>query len=79
MVPQLEFDFVTTSASGLDPDISPAAADFQAPRIARKRGIPEDKIRQLIQRHTLGRQLGFLGEPRVKVLELNMDLDGQKH
>jgi len=68
-------DLVTTSASGLDPDISPAAAEFQVPRVARERHATPQVIRQLVAKHSMGRQFGFLGEPRVNVLELNLDLD----
>lgn len=67
-------DLVTTSASGLDPDISPAAAEFQVPRVARERGLTADEVRRLIAKHTESRQFGFLGEPRVNVLELNLEL-----
>ena len=68
-------DLVTTSASGFDPHLSPAAADFQVPRVARERDMPESELRQIVAAHTEGRQLGFLGEARVNVLELNLALD----
>ena len=70
-------DLVTTSGSGLDPHISPAAAEFQIPRVARERGISEEALRQIVRAHTSARQFGFLGEPTVNVLELNLDLNNK--
>jgi len=70
-------DLITTSGSGLDPDISPAAAEYQVPRVARARKATDAEIRNLVLKHTSGRQWGFLGEPRVNVLELNLDLDSR--
>jgi K+-transporting ATPase ATPase C chain len=74
---EIPVDLVTSSGSGLDPDISPASADLQIARVARQRGITEDQVRAIVKEHTSGRTLGLLGEPRVNVLNVNLALDEQ--
>ncbi|HEX7598852.1 MAG TPA: potassium-transporting ATPase subunit C, partial [Polyangia bacterium] len=73
--PTIPIDAVTRSGSGLDPHISPANAALQVPRVARARGLSDDAVRRLVAGHTQGRQLSFMGDPRVSVLDLNLDLD----
>ena len=75
---QFPSDAITTSGSGLDPEISPANAMAQTARVAKARNLPQDKVAELVTAHTEGRQFGFLGEPRVNVLELNLALDQLK-
>jgi K+-transporting ATPase ATPase C chain len=77
--PGVPVDLLTSSASGLDPEISIAAAEYQAPRVARARGMSEAAVLGMVRRHTLARLLGLLGEPTVNVLELNLDLDSRAH